>query len=270
MKILRKVIPDIYIGLVILFLYLPIALLIVYSFNSVPKSFIWGGFTIRNYTGLFSGSDGGELLEALLTTLKIAAVASVISTIFAVISCLGIAYLSKKMQGILMNLTYIPNVMPELVIGIAFMLLFSFLGVQKGEFTLICSHIAFCVPFAILSIDPKIRQLDKNLSEAAMDLGATRFQTMRLVIIPEIMPGILSSLLLTFTLSVDDYLISNFNVNSSVQTLPMKIYSMAKFGVNPKMNALTTILFAAVFLMLIISNFSSIKGAKKNKGGMKK
>ena len=270
MRFLKKLIPDIYIGLVLLFLYLPIIILIVYSFNSIPKSFVWGGFTLRNYTSLFSGSDGVELLESLLTTLKVAAIASFVSTVFGVISCLGLAYLPKKLQSLIMSATYIPNVMPELVIGISFMLLFSFLGVQKSEFTLICSHIAFCLPFAILSIEPKIRQLDKNLSEAAMDLGATRFQTLRLVIIPEIMPGILSSLMLTFTLSVDDYLVSNFNVNSSVQTLPMKIYAMAKFGVSPKMNSLTTLLFVAVFLLLILSNISQIKGAKDKNGGKKK
>ena len=237
--------------------------MIVYSFNKIPKSFVWGGFTLDHYINLFSGSDGVELLEGLMTTLKVAAIASVVSTFFGVITCLGMAYLGKKLQGFLMNITYIPNVMPELVIGISFMLLFSFLGVQKGELTLIIAHIAFCVPFAILSIEPKIKQLDKNLSEAAMDLGATRFQTLRLVIIPEIMPGIVSSLMLTFTMSVDDYLISNFNVDSSTQTLPMKIYSMAKFGVNPKMNALTTILFAAVILLLVLSNLSSIRQAKK-------
>jgi len=270
MRFLKKLIPDIYIGLVLLFLYLPIIILIVYSFNSIPKSFVWGGFTLRNYTSLFSGSDGVELLESLLTTLKVAAIAALVSTVFGVISCLGLAYLPKKLQSLIMSATYIPNVMPELVIGISFMLLFSFLGVQKSEFTLICSHIAFCLPFAILSIEPKIRQLDKNLSEAAMDLGATRLQTLRLVIIPEIMPGILSSLMLTFTLSVDDYLVSNFNVNSSVQTLPMKIYAMAKFGVSPKMNSLTTLLFVAVFLLLILSNISQIKGVKDKNGGKKK
>ena len=263
MRFLRRLIPDIYIALILIFLYLPIVILIVYSFNNIPKSFLWGGFTIRNYTGLFSGSDGAELLESLLTTLKIAAIASVVSTVFGVISCLGLAYLKKRWQTALMNLTYIPNVMPELVIGIAFMLLFSFLGVQKGQFTLVCAHIAFCVPFAILSINPKIKQLDKNLSEAAMDLGATQWQTLRLVIIPEIMPGILSALMLTFTMSVDDYLISNFNVDSSTQTLPMKIYSMAKFGVNPKMNALTAILFAAVIILLVLSNLSEIRKSKK-------
>ena len=127
MRFLRKLVPDIYIGLIIVFLYLPILLLIVYSFNSVPKSFIWGGFTLRNYTSLFSGSDGGELLESLLETLKIAAIASVVSTVFGAVSCLGIVYLPKKLQNFIMNVTYIPNVMPELVIGIAFMLLFSFL-----------------------------------------------------------------------------------------------------------------------------------------------
>ena len=263
MRFLKKLFPNIYIGLILVFLYLPITILIVYSFNNVPKSFLWGGFTFRNYITLFSGSDGKEILEALLTTLKIAAIASVVSTIFGVITCLGLAYLRKRTQTLIMSLTYIPNIMPELVTGISFMLLFGFLGVQKGQFTLICAHIAFCVPFAILSISPKIKQLDKNLSEAAMDLGATQWQTLRLVIIPEIMPGILSALMLTFTMSADDYLISNFNIDSSTQTLPMKIYSMAKFGVNPKMNALTTILFAAVFALLILSNLTEVKDKNK-------
>lgn len=265
MRFLRKVIPDIYVALVFVFLYLPIAILVIYSFNNVPKSYIWGGFTLDNYINLFKGSDGGEILQSLLTTLKVAAIASVVSTIIAVISCMGMQYLGKKMQGVLFNLTYIPNVMPELVTGISFMLLFSFLGVQKGEVTLILSHIAFCVPFAVLSINPKLKQLDKNLSEAAMDLGATQLQTIRLVIIPEIMPGIVSSLLLTFTMSVDDYLVSCFNVDSTVQTLPMKIYSMTKFGVNPKMNALSAILFVVIFVVLLLSNLKGMKTQPKAK-----
>ncbi len=264
MRFLKKLLPGFYIALVFAFLYLPIAVLILFSFNNIPKSYIWGGFTLRNYTNLFSGSDGGQLFQALLTTLKVAAIASVVSTVIAVFSCLGMSYLSKRLQGILFNLTYVPNVMPELVTGISFMLLFSFLGVQKGEFTLILAHIAFCVPFAVLSINPKLKQLDKNLSEAAMDLGATQWQTLRLVIIPEIMPGIISSLLLTFTMSVDDYLVSNFNVDSTVQTLPMKIYSMTKFGVNPKMNALSSIMFTVIFVILMVSNIMNLKkkGAK--------
>lgn len=265
MRFLKRLIPDFYIGLILVFLFLPIVILIIFSFNNLPKSFIWGGFTVRNYSNLFSGSDGKALLEALLTTLKVASIAAVVSTIFGVISCLGIAYLRKRWQTTVMNLTYVPNVMPELVTGISFMLLFSFLGIQKGQLTLILSHIAFCVPFAILSISPKIKQLDKNLSEAAMDLGATRWQTIRLVIIPEIMPGIVSALMLTFTMSVDDYLISNFNVDSSTQTLPMKIYSMTKFGVNPKINALTTIMFVVVLTLLILSNLSSFKKEKAKK-----
>ena len=263
MRTLKRLIPNLYLVLALVFIYLPIAILIVYSFNALPKSFIWGGFSIESYKNLFTGSEGMGIMDSLLETLKVAAIASVCSTAFAVLSALGIAYLSKKLQGIVMGLTYVPNVMPDLVTGISFMLLFSFLGVQKSEFTLIMAHIALCVPFAILSISPKIKQLDKSLSEAAMDLGATRFQTLRLVIIPEIMPGIFSSMLLTFTLSVDDYLISNFNVDSSIQTLPMMIYSMAKLGVNPKMNALTTLIFGAVLVLMILSNLSSIKKTKK-------
>ncbi|HOO61171.1 MAG TPA: ABC transporter permease [Bacillota bacterium] len=269
-RFVKNIFPNIYIALVFIFLYLPIMVLIVFSFNKVPKSFVWGGFTLANYSSLFSGNDGGELLNSLLTTLRIATVASVISTVIAVIACLGLTYFSKKLQSVVMNVTYIPNIMPELVTGISFMLLFSFLGVQKGEFTLLLSHIAFCVPFAVLSIHPKLKQLDKNLSEAAQDLGATQWQTITKVIIPEIMPGIVSSILLTFTLSVDDYLISNFNVDSTVQTLPMKIYSMAKFGVNPKMNALTTIMFIVIFVLLLLANIRSLREShekrKKHKG----
>ena len=263
MRFIKKLVPNTYIGLILLFIYLPIAVLIVYSFNSVPKSFIWGGFTFRNYANLFSGSDGRTILDSLLTTLKVAAIASVVSTIFGIFASLGITYLSKKTQGVVMGLTYVPNIMPDLVTGISFMLLFAFLGMQKSELTLILAHIALCVPFAILSISPKVRQMDRSLVEAAMDLGATKAQTFRLVIIPEIMPGILSSIMLTFTLSVDDYLISNFNVDSSIQTLPMTIYSMAKLGVNPKMNALTTLLFVVVFVLMILSNLSTLRKNKK-------
>ena len=264
MRFVKKLVPNVYLALLLVFIYLPIAVLIIYSFNALPKSFIWGGFTLKNYQSLFKGSDGTGILESLIETLKVASIAAVASTAFGVLSSLGLAYLNKKIQSLAMTMTYVPNVMPDLVTGISFMLLFSFLGVQKSEFTLIMSHIALCAPFAILSISPKIRQLDKSLTEAAMDLGATRFQTLRLVIIPEIMPGILSSALLTFTLSIDDYLISNFNVDSSIQTLPMMIYSMAKLGVNPKMNALTTLMFGAVLILMVLSNLSSFKKNGKN------
>ena len=263
MRFAKRLVPNIYIALVVIFIYLPIAVLIVYSFNSIPKSFIWGGFSFNNYKNLFSGSDGRTILDSLLTTVKVATIASLTSTVFGVFASLGITYLTKRMQGLVMGLTYVPNIMPDLVTGISFMLLFAFLGVQKSEITLILAHIALCVPFAILSISPKVRQMDRSLVEAAMDLGATRAQTFRLVIIPEIMPGILSSVMLTFTLSVDDYLISNFNVDSSIQTLPMTIYSMAKLGVNPKMNALTTIMFVVVLTLMILSNLSNIKKTKK-------
>jgi len=270
----KQLFPNAYIGLIFVFLYLPIIVLIVFSFNKIPKSFIWGGFTFENYARLFSGNDGGEILSSLITTLRVAAIASVSSTFIAVVSCLGLSYFSKKIQTVVMNVTYVPNIMPELVTGISFMLLFAFLGIHKGFLTLVLAHIAFCVPFAVLSINPKLRQLDRNLSEAAQDLGATQLQAISKVIIPEIMPGIVSSILLTFTLSVDDYLVSNFNVDSTVQTLPMKIYSMAKFGVNPKMNALTAIMFLVVFVLLLAANLRTIaenrNKKKKFKEGFKK
>ncbi len=265
MRKLKNFFPNIYIALVFVFLYLPIAVLIVFSFNNIPKSFIWGGFTLDNYAKLFAGNQGDDLLAALLTTLKIAAIASVASTFLAVVSCLGLSYFSKKIQTFVLNVTYIPNIMPELVTGISFMFLFAFLGVQKGQVTLILAHIAFCVPFAVLSINPKLRQLDKNLAEAAQDLGATQMQAILKVILPEIMPGIVSSILLTFTLSVDDYLVSIFNVDSTVQTLPMVIYSMAKHGVNSKMNALTAIMFLVIFLLLLAANIRQLAESREKK-----
>jgi len=265
MKKLKNLFPNIYIILVFIFLYLPIIVLIIFSFNRIPKSFIWAGFSLDNYVRLFSGNDGGEIWNSLVTTLKVAAIASFSSTAIAVISCLGLTHFSKKIQNVVFNLTYIPNVIPELVTGISFMLLFAVLGLAKGQTTLILSHIAFCVPFAVLSINPKLKQLDKNLPEAAQDLGATPRQAITRVVLPEIMPGIVSSILLTFTLSVDDYLISSFNAGSSIQTLPMKIYSMVKFGVNPKVNALTTILFSVVFLLLLAANIQTISRGKKRK-----
>lgn len=265
MRSIKRFLPNTYIALIFVFLYLPIAVLIIFSFNSVPKSFLWGGFTLNNYAMLFSGSDGGELMAALLTTLKVAGIASLASTFLAVVSCLGLSYFSRKLQTLVLNVTYIPNIMPELVTGISFMLLFAFLGIQKGQVTLVLAHIAFCVPFAVLSINPKLRQIDRNLSEAAQDLGATQLQAITKVIIPEIMPGIVASVLLTFTLSVDDYLVSTFNVDSTVQTLPMKIYSMAKFGVNPKMNALTAIMFLVIFLLLLAANVRTISESREKK-----
>ena len=265
MRKLKNFFPNIYIALVFVFLYLPIAVLIVFSFNNIPKSFIWGGFTLDNYAKLFAGNQGDDLLAALLTTLKIAAIASVASTFLAVVSCLGLSYFSKKIQAFVLNVTYIPNIMPELVTGISFMFLFAFLGVQKGQVTLILAHIAFCVPFAVLSINPKLRQLDKNLAEAAQDLGATQMQAILKVILPEIMPGIVSSILLTFTLSVDDYLVSIFNVDSTVQTLPMVIYPMAKHGVNSKMNALTAIMFLVIFLLLLAANIRQLAESREKK-----
>ena len=265
MRILRKIFPNVYIILAFIFLYLPILVLVVFSFNRIPKSFIWAGFSFQNYLELFRGNDGRELLNALFTTLRVAAIASVSATTIAVISCLGLTYFSKKIQHLTMQFTYIPNVIPELVMGISFMLLFGVLGMAKGETTLILAHIAFCVPFAVLSINPKLKQLDKNLAEAAQDLGATRFQAITKVILPEIMPGIISAILLTFTLSVDDYLISNFNVGSSIQTLPIKIYSMVKFGINPRVNALTTIIFAAIFLLLLAANIQTLTKERKKR-----
>lgn len=162
-----------------------------------------------------------------------------------------------------MNITYIPVVNPEIVTGLSLMLLFIFTNFQLGFISLLLAHITFNIPYVILSVLPKLKQLDKNLYEAALDLGATPFYAYRKVVLPEIMPGIITGLLLAFTLSVDDFVISFFTTGSGVSTLSIIVYSMARRGINPKINALSSLLFLTVLILLVIVNFRS--GENKNK-----
>ena len=262
MKKLRKA----YIALIMAFLYAPIVLLILYSFNDSKSRASWGGFTLRWYKELFSDA---AIMSALGTTLSIGVLAAVISTILGTVGAIALYQMKRAPRKVLLSVVNLPMLNSEVVTGVSLMLLYAMANIQLGYLTLLLSHVAFCVPYVVLSVMPKLRQLDPNLAEAAQDLGATQMQAILKVILPEIMPGIVSSILLTFTLSVDDYLVSNFNVDSTVQTLPMTIYSMAKHGVNPKMNALTTIMFLAIFLLLLAANIKSIAETHEKKKKIK-
>lgn len=260
---MRKLLKNGYMFLIFAFLYAPVVVLIIFSFNDAKSRAVWGGFTLEWYRKLFQNSD---ILSALRVTLIIALLSALISTFVAAITCLGLQSMKRRLRAAIMQVTYIPNVSPDLVTGISLMLLFYFIGLKTGFPTLLMAHIAFNIPYAILSISPKFKQLDKNIYEAALDLGCKPYQAIIKVILPEIMPGIVTALILTFTLSIDDFVISYFTAGNQISTLAITIYSMARKSVNPQINALSALMFITVLILLIIVNIRSGKDSKAKAG----
>jgi spermidine/putrescine transport system permease protein len=251
-----KISKRLYTFLIFLFLYAPIIVLIVFSFNNSKSRGNWSGFTFKWYIELFKNA---EVLKALYYTLLIAVLSSIISTIigtFAAIGIYGMPGISKK---IVLNLNYLPVLNPDIVTAVSLMTLFRFVRIEFGFITMLLSHITFCIPYVILSILPKLKQMNKYLAEAAMDLGATPLYALRKVVIPEIMPGIITGALLAFTLSVDDFVISFFNKGAGVTNLSITIFSMARRGINPVINALSTLMFVGLLVLLLIINSRSSK-----------
>lgn len=259
-----------YIYLLFTFLYLPIAVLMVYSFNDSRSRGVWGGFTLRWYAELFQDRT---IMGSLYSTLIIGVSAALIATIIGTLAAIGIHNSRGVQKKLIMNVTYLPVLNPEIVMAISLMILFVFTRVRFGYLTLLLAHITFNIPYVILSVLPKLRQLNKHLYEAALDLGCTPAQALWKVIIPEIMPGIVTGMLLAFTLSIDDFVISFFTTGSGVSTLSITIYSMARRGINPKINALSTIMFTFVLALLVIVNVRQGREGKKernDKRGSKK
>jgi spermidine/putrescine transport system permease protein len=256
----KRFLTKSYAALIYLFLYAPILILIVFSFNASKSRGNWAGFTLKWYIELFQDR---QIMRALYYTMIIAVLSAVIATVIGTAAAISIHNMRRLKKKIVMNITYIPVVNPEIVTGLSLMLLFIFTNFQLGFISLLLAHITFNIPYVILSVLPKLKQLDKNLYEAALDLGATPFYAYRKVVLPEIMPGIITGLLLAFTLSVDDFVISFFTTGSGVSTLSIIVYSMARRGINPKINALSSLLFLTVLILLVIVNFRS--GENKNK-----
>ena len=266
---MKKISSKIYIGLVFLFLYAPIFVLIANSFNQSKSRTVWTGFTLDWYKKLFNNE---VILKSLLNTLIVAAIASVISTILGTAAAIGIYKMKKITRSLIVNITYIPIMNSEMVTGVSLMLLFVALHIDLGYFTLICAHITFCVPYVVLNVLPKLRQMNKNLYDAALDLGCSPLQAFRHVVIPEIMPGIITGFLMSLTYSIDDFTISYFTHGSTSQTLPITIYSMTRRKVSPEVNALSAIIFVVVLVILLVMNLSDIKrsaSAKAKKGEAK-
>jgi len=248
---LTRFLKKSYAALIYLFLYAPILILLVFSFNASKSRGVWAGFTLKWYRELFQDR---QIMKALYHTIIIAVLSSTIATVIGTAAAIGIHNMKKLKRKIVMNLTYIPVVNPDIVTGLSLMLLFIFTNFRLGFVSLLLAHITFNIPYVILSVLPKLKQLDKNLYEAALDLGASPFYAYRKVILPEIMPGVITGLLLAFTLSIDDFVISFFTTGSGVSTLSIIVYSMARRGINPKINALSTLLFVTVLLLLVIVN----------------
>lgn len=257
-----------YSALVLLFLYAPIFVLIVFSFNSSKSRSVWSGFTFDWYTSLFHDA---AIMNAFYTTIIVAVLAAVISTIAGTFAAVGFYYMRGRQKKLLMQINNIPMMNAEIVTGVSLALLFVSLGsalrFNLGFGTLLIAHITFCIPYVVLSIMPKLRQLDSNLVDAALDLGCTWMKAFYKVIVPEIMPGIINGLIIAFTLSVDDFVISYFTAGGSVTTLPMQIFAMTRRRISPAINALSTILFVTVLLLLIIINIREARQEEKLREG---
>ena len=254
-----------YFAFVLLFLYAPIFVLIVFSFNETKSRSVFSGFTFDWYIKLFNNE---VIISSLVNTLIIAVLASIISTILGTFAAIGINSMKKIPKTIVMNITNMPVINPEIVTGVSLMLLFVFfaarMNLEFGFVTLLIAHITFDVPYVILNIMPKFRQMDPHLYEAAMDLGCSPFQAFTKVVLPEIMPGIVSGFLMSFTYSLDDFVVSYFTSGSTSQTLPITIYSMTRRRVSPEINALSTIIFVVVVIILVVKNAVENRQFKKN------
>lgn len=263
---MMKILSKVYMALIFIFLYAPIVIMIVFSFNSTRyRTAVFDEFTFMWYKELFKND---QIINSFIVTMVVAVLAAIISTVIGTTAAVGIYSMKKRARSVLMTINNVPMVNPEIVTGVSLLLLFVFIynktGLLKPGFvSLLLAHITFCVPYVLLSVLPKLRQMNPNLYEAALDLGCNPLTAFSKVVIPEILPGIISGMIMAFTLSLDDFVISYFTSGSSVQTLPVLIYSMTKKNVRPTIFALSSIMFAIVFLLLLAVNLGQILNKKR-------
>ncbi|MBR6704162.1 MAG: ABC transporter permease [Lachnospiraceae bacterium] len=258
---MKKFGKALYIGLIFLFLYLPIFTLIVMSFNNNERtSGIWYGFTLRWFGEIFENHD---MLEALINTLVIAVVSAVIATVVGVAASVGIMAYSRRQRALVLQLTNIPLVNAEIVTAVSLMMAFAMFGISLGMGTILFSHICFCLPYVILNVLPKLRQTGTSTYEAARDLGAGPVKAFFSVVLPDIMPGVATGFLMSFTMSVDDFVITYFTRGAGINTLSTLIYSQQKRGIRASMCALSTVIFLIVLVVLLIRYFLGNRTADK-------
>ena len=248
-------------ALLIAFFYLPIIYMIIFSFNDGKSLTVFEGFSLRWYQHMLESQD---MMDALYTTFSVALLATAVSTVVGTIAAIGLSKSRKIVRDIMEQVDNLPMMNPEIVTAIGFMLLFITFKVDKGYLTMLLTHIAFCIPYVILSVMPKIRSLDPNLADAAMDLGATPWRALTKVIVPQITPGIVSGALIAFTMSVDDFIISYFVTGGGVKNLSIMVYTMSK-RVNPSINAVSTLVVVIITVVLLLINITPIVAAKRKK-----
>ena len=248
---MKRFFKRFYLALILVFLYVPIVVLIIQSFNAGKSRAKWEGFSFRWYAELFADAS---IMNALQVTVSIALLAMVISTILGTLAAIGIYSMKKRPQAMMMTLTNLPNTMPDIVTGISLMLLFIFTKVDRGYVTMLLAHITFDTPYVILSVMPKLKQMNKHCYEAALDLGATPTYALTHVIIPECKQGIITGAMLAFTLSLDDFTISYFTTSPLVQNLSTLIYSATRRGIDTTYYALSALMFVVLLVLLMIVN----------------
>lgn len=263
MKKKTSVGSKIILTLTMLFFYLPILYIIIFSFNDSRSLTKFGGFSLRWYEKMFADST---MMEAVLYTVIIAIIATVVATVVGTITAIGLSKSRKVVQKMVERINDLPVMNPDIVTAISLLMFFSVLTVKKGFGTLLIAHIMFCIPYVMLSVTPKLRSLDPNLIDAAMDLGATPFQALAKVIVPQIKPGIVSGALIAFTMSFDDFVISYFTTGNGVNNISILVYTMSK-RVNPSINALSTIVILLITLVLGVVNIVPIVREKREKDG---
>ena len=258
----RKYSGFISLALMLLFFYGPIIVLMVFSFNSTKSLTTWSGFSLQWYERLFNSR---EALSSIRTSVVIALIATFVSTIVGTITAISLSKHKPIVRKVILNINNFPVLNPEIVTAISFMLLFIAFRVQKGFMTMLVAHITFCTPYVILTVLPKLRSLDPSLADAAMDLGARPVQALTKVILPQIMPAIISGALIAFTMSFDDFVISYFATGNGVSNISILVYNMSK-RIDPSINALSTIIVVIITLALLVINLIPL--LKKNKKGL--
>lgn len=254
---MKKIASYLYLAIIAVFLYLPIGTLIVLSFNSSKSMSIWTGFTLHWYLEMIQDR---LIMNAIVNTFSIALISGIIATMIGTMACIGMKGMSGKVQNILLGFNNIPLLNADIVTGISLMLCFLAFGISLGYGTIIISHITFCIPYVILSVRPRINKKTESLYEAALDLGASRIFAFRKVVLPELSPGILSGFLLSFTMSVDDFIITYFTRGAGINTISTRIYSEVKVGIRPSLFALSTVVFSLALIILLVVNIKIQRG----------
>ncbi len=254
---------KIYLGLITVLMYLPIVLVVIYSFNESKISSIWGGFSLKWYESLFKDED---MFEGLVNRLILAMSCRLFAAIIGTTAAVGFTKIQPKSKGFVEYLSMLPIMIPEIILGMVFMVFFELLGLPFGMLTLILAHTTFCIPYIYMLVKARLVGMDKSLAEAARDLGAGENQVFWQITLPLLMPAILSGMLLCFAMSFDDVIISLFVTGVNVNTLPIKIYTQMKTGVTPQINALCTLMLAATILLVTVS---TLLGKNKKAAGKK-